>query len=233
MLSEKVRSMSRNPVGVWLRGGGLRSGLPTWTAAIAISMVGWVDVANGSSIPSHTITPSPLTQSVSIPRLNRSILRIGSQGEEVTEIQGILRLLGYYSGLVNGVYDNPTAEAVTRFQQAAGLKPDGIVGMDTWDRLLPPTLQPIIDPPYTACNCNPGSTVSSTSPGDLPILQFGMRGTAVVALQRRLQTQGYFSGIIDGIFGSETEEAVRSAQYSYNLNASGVVDSRLWEVLLR
>jgi N-acetylmuramoyl-L-alanine amidase len=224
--------MSINPVGIWVRGGGLQSGLPEWTAAIAISLVGWAGVAHGSSIPSNTMTASPLTQSVSIPRLNRSILRIGSQGEEVTEIQGMLKLLGFYSGVVNGVYDNPTAEAVTRFQQAAGLKPDGIVGMDTWDRLLPPTLQPSIDP-YTACNCNPSSASPSTSQGDLPILQFGMRGTAVVALQRRLQTQGYFSGIIDGIFGSETEEAVRSAQSSYNLNASGVVDSRLWEVLLR
>lgn len=70
---------------------------------------------------------------------NRPTLRTGSRGVEVSELQAALKLLGYYTGLVNGLYGDTTAIAVSRFQQAAGLKSDGIVGATTWDRLFPST----------------------------------------------------------------------------------------------
>ncbi|MGB6168927.1 MAG: peptidoglycan-binding protein [Geitlerinemataceae cyanobacterium] len=227
--------MGTNPVGGWVSGSILSSRLPGWTAAIALSIVSSTSVAygNGNPMPPDETRTPTVAQIVPMPRFDRSILRVGSQGEEVSEIQGILKLLGFYRGIVNGVYDSPTSQAVSRFQQAAGVNPDGIVGMDTWNQLLPSAVSPIVLPATTPCNCNSGSIVATTSLGDLPILQFGSRGTAVSALQRRLQTQGFFSGIIDGIFGSQTEEAVRSAQLNYSLDANGVVDSRLWEVLLR
>jgi N-acetylmuramoyl-L-alanine amidase len=233
MLSERVSFMRRNPVCDWVTGDGSLSRLPGWVAAIGLSIVGTVDVAYGNvMLPDPMMSPT-VAEIVPIPQLDRPILRLGSQGEEVLELQAILKLLGYYSGAVNGVYDGLTAEAVSRFQQAADLNPDGIVGTDTWNQLLPPGPKPIAVAPSTPCICDIGSTVPATAPGDLPILQYGMRGTAVVALQRRLQTQGFFSGIVDGIFGSETEEAVRAAQLSYNLNVNGIVDSSFWGVLLR
>lgn len=67
----------------------------------------------------------------------RPLLRVGSQGESVSELQALLKLLGYYSGEVDGVYRASTAAAVSAFQQAVGLQADGIVGSDTWNRLLP------------------------------------------------------------------------------------------------
>jgi peptidoglycan hydrolase-like protein with peptidoglycan-binding domain len=67
----------------------------------------------------------------------RPVLRVGSQGEPVSELQALLKLLGYYSGEVDGVYRANTAAAVSAFQQAVGLQADGIVGSDTWNRLLP------------------------------------------------------------------------------------------------
>jgi peptidoglycan hydrolase-like protein with peptidoglycan-binding domain len=72
-------------------------------------------------------------------RVNRPILRTGSQGTEVSELQAALRLLGYYTGKVDGVYSESTANAVSQFQKAAGLNPDGIVGSDTWNQLFPAT----------------------------------------------------------------------------------------------
>lgn len=71
--------------------------------------------------------------------INRPILRIGSQGEAVSELQATLKLLGYYTNVVDGVYRESTAIAVTRFQQASGLSPDGITGPATWQRLFPST----------------------------------------------------------------------------------------------
>ncbi|MEH2317021.1 peptidoglycan-binding domain-containing protein [Nostoc sp.] len=69
--------------------------------------------------------------------INRPTLKVGSQGERVSELQGALKLLGYYSGAVDGVYSEKTASAVSRFKQAAGLNPDGVVDASTWQRLFP------------------------------------------------------------------------------------------------
>ncbi|MCC5658549.1 peptidoglycan-binding protein [Nostoc sp. XA010] len=69
--------------------------------------------------------------------INRPILKVGSQGERVSELQAALKLLGFYSGAVDGTYTENTASAVSRFKQAAGLNPDGIVDASTWQRLFP------------------------------------------------------------------------------------------------
>ncbi len=68
---------------------------------------------------------------------NRPILRIGTEGTSVSQVQGVLKLLGFYQGEVNGIYDENTQMAVSRFQEAAGLEVDGILGNNTWNRLLP------------------------------------------------------------------------------------------------
>ncbi|MEH1970666.1 peptidoglycan-binding domain-containing protein [Nostoc sp.] len=69
--------------------------------------------------------------------INRPSLKVGSQGERVAELQAALKLLGFYSGVVDGTYSENTASAVARFKQAAGLNPDGIVDASTWQRLFP------------------------------------------------------------------------------------------------
>lgn len=92
--------------------------------------------------------------------IQRSPLREGSRGAEVSELQALLQLLGYYSGPINGVYDNSTAIAVADFQTAAGLAADGVVGPTTWDRLLP--VEPA--PPTTAqANLLATTTTATTS----------------------------------------------------------------------
>ncbi|NJL37441.1 MAG: hypothetical protein HC899_12365 [Leptolyngbyaceae cyanobacterium SM1_4_3] len=80
---------------------------------------------------------APASPSAELPPSSRITLRMGNQGAQVSELQAMLKLLGYYSGAVDGVYQESTAIAVTAFQQAAGLMADGIVGPSTWERLLP------------------------------------------------------------------------------------------------
>lgn len=66
------------------------------------------------------------------------VLRIGSRGEEVEAVQ--LRLNERHGQLppleVTGVYDDPTARAVRRFQHLEWLVEDGIVGTCTWNALM-------------------------------------------------------------------------------------------------
>lgn len=56
---------------------------------------------------------------------------IGSRGEEVKQIQTVLKQKGYYGGNVDGIYGTVTKSAVTKFQKANGLKADGIAGQNT------------------------------------------------------------------------------------------------------
>ena len=60
------------------------------------------------------------------------ILKIGSRGTAVMEIQALLNKLGYDVGMVDGIYGPKTAEAVKKFQRFFGLSPTGVVNDDTY-----------------------------------------------------------------------------------------------------
>lgn len=103
----------------------------------------------------HVTTASALTQTNATNTeagkgttevLIRPTLKSGSRGSEVTELQATLKLLGYYSGTVDGVYGQSTVAAVSQFQQAAGLGTDGITGPATWNRLFPAVETPSTPP---------------------------------------------------------------------------------------
>jgi N-acetylmuramoyl-L-alanine amidase len=95
------------------------------------------------------------------PSISRPLLRLGSEGDAVKELQALLTLLGFYSGSVDGRYQTNTVTAVTEFQTSAGLQPDGVVGPATWNRLLPAA--------QTATSVAPiASAVATTAPSEPP-----------------------------------------------------------------
>ena len=64
-------------------------------------------------------------------------LRLRSTGPLVEFLQNILKILGFYSGDIDGIFGNSTKNAVINFQKAYGLEDDGIVGPLTWKALSP------------------------------------------------------------------------------------------------
>ena len=64
-----------------------------------------------------------------------AILKQGSKGGEVREVQRRLKLWGYYKGSVDGVFGAGTRSAVIAFQKKNGLKGDGVVGKATYRAL--------------------------------------------------------------------------------------------------
>ena len=70
-----------------------------------------------------------------------------------------------------------------------------------------------------------GASGPDVDPDQLVPLRKGDVGEAVVRLQRRLQTLGYYGdGVIDGDYGAKTERAVRAFQQAYGLNPTGEAD---------
>ena len=64
-----------------------------------------------------------------------ALSRYGSVGDEVSEIQTVLKDRGYYSGSVDGIFGSATKNAVERFQRDSGLSVDGIAGKNTLSAL--------------------------------------------------------------------------------------------------
>lgn len=61
----------------------------------------------------------------------QSLSKIGSRGDEVRQIQTVLKNQGYYTGNVDGIYGTITKNAVIAFQKNNGLTADGIAGAKT------------------------------------------------------------------------------------------------------
>jgi peptidoglycan hydrolase-like protein with peptidoglycan-binding domain len=68
---------------------------------------------------------------------NAPMLKVGSRGQAVRDVQTYLKQQGFYVGQVDGIYGRSTAAAVKSFQQnRAKLTADGIVGSSTWQAMI-------------------------------------------------------------------------------------------------
>ncbi len=133
------------------------------------------------------------------------VLREGSRGAAVTQLQQKLKSKGYNVS-ADGQFGPKTKAAVIAFQRANGLGADGIVGAKTWAKL------------------------NAAPPPSTPTLRQGSSGAAVKTLQTRLRAHG-FNVAVDGQFGPGTANAVKSFQRARGLGADGVVGPKTWAKL--
>ena len=183
-------------------------------------------------LPKRTIAATTAIAQAS----NRPILRLGSNGSAVSEIQAILMLLDYFEGPVDGRFQAPTETAVQAFQADVGLNDDGIVGPATWEKLFPsPSTEftPPEVPAETVATDEATEEDAADAPIELPTLRQGMTGPAVTRVQETLRSRGFYNDAIDGIFGPATEDAVMAFQQSVQLAADGIVGPATWQALLQ
>lgn len=64
------------------------------------------------------------------------LMRKGAQGNITKLLQEKLVKLGYSTNGIDGIFGNGTYSAVREFQKSKGLSADGIVGQNTWRKLL-------------------------------------------------------------------------------------------------
>ncbi|HEX6208782.1 MAG TPA: N-acetylmuramoyl-L-alanine amidase, partial [Actinomycetota bacterium] len=127
-----------------------------------------------------------------------------------------LLALGYtisQSELEEDRFEGSTDAAVRAFQQDRGLLVDGLVGPQAWEEL--------VEAGYAL-----GDRV-------LYLRHPPFRGDDVRALQARLNTLGFDPGREDGIFGRQTEVAMRDFQRNVGLPSDGIVGSTSLQALER
>ena len=175
----------------------------------------WEDWSSGSlptTTPKTAATVAPGAQSwqTSTQDYNAGypVLRVGSTGSDVSDLQARLTELGYYTGTIDGKYSTGTQSAVMEFQSRNGLTADGIAGRATQDKLYSASAQP--------------KTVSaSTTESGYTLLKEGASGLEVRKLQGRLAELGYYAGGVDGLYGSTTTSAVKAFQRANGLSGDG------------
>lgn len=171
-----------------------------------------------------SVTPSPKPVDESAPT---RILRPGMSGEDVKSVQSRLDKFGYYSGALDGIYGAATVAAVQAFQARNGLTADGKVGANTV-KILYSSNAVAADP--SAATPTPTPTQSF---GIVPTrtLREGSSGDDVKSVQSRLKALGYYTGTVDGNYGTGTMAAVASFQLRNNLSADGVAGKRTYKKL--
>lgn len=150
-----------------------------------------------------TNTPIPTATNTQPPTVpDWPLVRTGDSGPVIAALQHLLNFKGQNLN-VDGDFGPQTRNAVIAFQNQSGLSADGIVGPLTWSALIQ------------------GAQI-----------QEGSTSAAVRAAQQLLRNKyGYGIGV-DGIFGQQTENAVRDFQSSHGLGVDGIVGPLTWQALI-
>ena len=134
------------------------------------------------------------------------VLKLGSSGNEVRDVQQALKALGHDPGPIDGLFGARTDNAVKAFQKAREIPVDGIVGRVTWINI-------------------------DEADQSEPVLRVGSIGLPVRRLQSRMTAVGFDTGGVDGRFSLKTESAVKQLQEQSRLTADGVVGPGTWAVV--
>jgi hypothetical protein len=60
-----------------------------------------------------------------------------------------------------------------------------------------------------------------------PVVEYGMSGNTAIAVQRELSRRGYDPGVIDGVIGSQSRDAIAAYQQDNGLPVTGRIDGSL------
>lgn len=139
----------------------------------------------------------------------------GSRGPAVEDVQKRLNLLGFDLGQrgIDGAFEEVTAAAVRAFRESVGLPAGDIIDDECWAVLVDETF-PLGD---------------RTLFLRLPYFH----GNDVRELQNALNALGFTCGIDDGIFGANTERALREFQANTGIDPDGIAGSWTFEAILR
>jgi N-acetylmuramoyl-L-alanine amidase len=153
--------------------------------------------------------------------MTQPLYRRGDRGPAVAEIRSRLARLGLLPDggpdprdFDSALFDDDVDAAVRGFQQQRGAVVDGLVGPQTW-RLLDDARWRL------------GDRVLWYAPSHL------LTGDDVTTLQQRLLELGFDAGRADGIFGHETEAALREFQRNVGIVADGTCGPTTFKALDR
>ncbi len=164
-------------------------------------------------------------------------ISLGDQGEKVTVLQYFLSVLSAFDPyippvMVDGVFGQRTLDAVLAFQKINDLAEDGVVGDTTWNAIYS-QFRGTVNRVFEG---NDAFRINLVPAPD-ETLTVGAQGETVSALQEYLNAIALDNGDetfipVDGIYGLQTENAVRRFQQQSGLAQNGEVNRATWEAII-
>jgi peptidoglycan hydrolase-like protein with peptidoglycan-binding domain len=223
--------------------------------AVLQSSDGWYRVRYGSFTGYIMVQYIDLSDNSKIANLEKlsalgsapGALYIGDEGADVKKLQNALKILGYYTLGVDGVYGSGTTAAVTLYQQGEGLEADGIAGKQTIRSIfgscagkadITVSGKDALKTETDKASATASAAASKNAVSSFSDIQSvpsaskeGDSGSKVVKLQQALTLLGYYSGVIDGDYGQATKDAVSRFQKKRGMTADGVAGAATIRVL--
>lgn len=166
---------------------------------------------------------------------NYNTLKYGSRGDRVKLLQKALNQLGYSAGSADGKFGSGTQRAVVAFQRANGLTADGLAGTKTLKKIEALLSGGTSSGGSTTTKPDSGSSNTGSSNNGYTVpsrtLRRGYQGDDVKSVQSRLKELGYYTGSIDGQYGSGSMAAVKAFQSKHGLTADGLAGKATYAIL--
>ncbi|MDP4146102.1 MAG: GH25 family lysozyme [Bacillota bacterium] len=152
-------------------------------------------------------------------------------GSRCKELQTLLNQYGY-SLVVDGDYGACTHKALGDFQGKYLSYVDYMAGEQTFNALYNNLESNWTKKVQAFIGATQDGVVGSETLSKVPTLRYGSNGELVKLLQERLKQYGFYSGKIDGDFGSLTAKALKAYQVNRGLVADGVCGKISWRQLM-
>lgn len=171
---------------------------------------------------SSDATPAP-TATPTVYEMPASQVKRSSIGKDAKLVQQRLKDLGYFTSTIDGVFGTKSVAALTAFQKANNIKTDGICGSGTAkilfsDAAIPAQANATTAPVETA---EPTATLPIITKDNYVLITLGTKNEAVLNLQKRLTSLGYYNARNDGEYLTDDMAAVQAFQTKNGLKVDG------------
>lgn len=191
-------------------GPGTTTAVKQFQGRVGYAKSGEVNAATAVALGAASAPATPAPASSNSGAVTTSGLKVGARGDAVKQLQQQLIAAGFaMGGGADGIFGALTANALGAFQQSAGLEATRVADDATLAALA-----------QRAAGTGGGA---ATSP--LLGLKLGAHSDAVKQLQQALINAGVaVKGGADGVFGANTQAALKQYQQALGIDASGTVD---------
>lgn len=124
--------------GIYIGNGQVVESTPKWKNGVQITALSARKWLKHGKLPYVDYGAKPKTEGVNTVSIDLPILANGSEGNAVKALQRLLLSQGYDLGKygADGDFGSKTSSAVKAYQKKNGLTADGVVGKNTWSKLL-------------------------------------------------------------------------------------------------
>ena len=143
-------------------------------------------------------------------------LKFGDTNEALKKLEEKLVQLGYMDETIaNGIYGPETSKAIQNFQKDYGEVVDGVLHKSTFDKII--------------------KAVGKASISFDEEFRKGSKGDGVKAMQEKLVELGYLTDEFgaDGIFGKNTEAALKEYQKAMGIEPTGIFDESTYTKMFK